>query len=178
MLKTRTMDPRFSLFPSSLRSSSPLALLLRWYPKNVGLILLVFTLSCWKLAVNGFNIFNTGLTRQKLPALSKSVWNNFFQSHDKITKLKVLTFFASFLSARRANTSPTKYTPNMTHTVVRTTKFLVSPSRVNSVKTLSKSMGLGATKIFPPNAERCVHRHCRFLVTSFNPTFEKRKGTV
>ena len=89
-----------------------------------------------------------------------------------------LTFLESFLSARRAKMSPTKYIPNMAHTVERTTKFLVSPSRLNSGKTLLKSMGLGATKILPPNAERCVHKQCIFPFTSFSPTFKKEESSL
>ena len=86
----------------------------------------------------------------------------------------------SLLSARRAKASPAKYIPNIAHTVARTTKFLVSPSRVNSVKTFSKSMGLGEIRMFPPNAERCVHKQCRFPLTSFHPTLKRknRKNTL
>lgn len=85
-----------------------------------------------------------------------------------------LTFWRSSLSARRAATSPIRYIPKMRHTVERTTKFPVSPNLLNSVQTLSKSMGFGATKMFPPNAERCVHKQCTFPSTCFHPAF---KGT-
>ena len=81
----------------------------------------------------------------------------------------------SLLSVRRAKTSPAKYIPNIAHTVARTTKFLLSPSRVNSVKTFLKSMGLGEAKMFPPNAERCVHKQCRFPLRFFHPTLKKKK---
>lgn len=90
----------------------------------------------------------------------------------------MLTFRRSFLSARRAATSPIKYIPNMRHTVERTTKFPVSPSLLNSVQTLLKSMGFGATKMLPPNAERCVHRQCSFPSTAFHPTLRKIKTII
>lgn len=100
-------------------------------------------------------------------------------SNSYITKtrlpLELCTFRRSFLSARRATTSPIKYIPNRKHTVERTTKFPVSPSLLNSVQTLSKSMGFGATKMFPPNAERWVHKQCSFPSVCLPPTLKESK---
>lgn len=62
----------------------------------------------------------------------------------------------------------------MRQTVERTTKFPVSSSLLNSVKTFLKSMGFGATKMLPPNAERCVHKQCNFPLTIFHPTFKTK----
>lgn len=87
--------------------------------------------------------------------------------------LELCTFCKSFLSARRATTSPIKYNPKRQHTVERTTKFPVSLSLLNSVQTLSKSMGFGATKMFPPNAERWVHKQCSSSSVCFHPTFKE-----
>jgi len=36
-------------------------------------------------------------------------------------------------------------------------------------------MGLGETKMFPPNAERCVHKQCRFPLRVFHPTLKKKE---
>jgi len=93
-------------------------------------------------------------------------------THERLP-LELYTFCKSFLSARRATTSPIKYNPNKQHTVERTTKFPVSPSLLNSVHTLSKSMGFGATKMFPPNAERWVHKQCSSPSVCFHPTFKE-----
>lgn len=46
------------------------------------------------------------------------------------------------------------YKPSMAHTVANTTKFPDSARLPNSANTLSKSMGFGATKKSPPNADR------------------------
>ena len=70
------------------------------------------------------------------------------------TKAKAIpTLFVSFLSALRASSRPTKYMQNIMHTVKKTTKSSGS-GFVNRANTVSKSIGLGATKIFPPNADR------------------------
>ena len=95
------------------------------------------------------------------------------QTHIYCKPLELCTFRRSFLSARRETTSPIKYNPNRKHTVERTTKFPVSPSLLNSVQTLSKSMGFGATKMFPPKAERWVHRQWSFPSVCFHPTFKE-----
>ena len=58
----------------------------------------------------------------------------------------------------------------MTHTVARTTTFFVSPSLVNFMKTVSKSIGFGATNILPPNAERWLHKQWSCSLVVFDPS--------
>ena len=87
---------------------------------------------------------------------------------------KNYTLLKSFLSVWWAKTSPIRKIPNMRQTLERTTKFPVSSSLLNSVKTLLKSMGFGATKMLPPNAERCVHKQCNFPRIVFHPTFRTK----
>jgi len=41
----------------------------------------------------------------------------------------------------------------------------------NVAKTLSKSMGFGATKKSPPKADRWLHRQCNCLDVVFGPTW-------
>ena len=75
-------------------------------------------------------------------------------------------------------TSPMTYTPKMAHTVESTTKLPVSAKLPNAAKTLSKSIGFGATKKSPPKAERWVHKHCSCLAFVLGPTCEKEVLTV
>ena len=65
-----------------------------------------------------------------------------------------LTLSSSRLSSLLANTRPITYKPRMAQTVDNTTKFPVSARLPNAANTLSKSMGFGATKKSPPNADR------------------------
>lgn len=84
------------------------------------------------------------------------------------------TLSSSFLSSLRAKTRLIVYIPRMTHTVDNTTKFPDSARLPNAANTLSKSMGFGATKKSPPNADRCVQRHCNCFEVVFGPTCTKR----
>lgn len=86
-----------------------------------------------------------------------------------------LTSKSSFLSALLAITSPITYNPNTTQTKDRTTKFPVSPSLPNSAKTLSKSMGFGATNKSPPNAERWLQRQWSLAGVALPPSLSWRK---
>lgn len=79
-------------------------------------------------------------------------------THENISYFYTATFISSFLSAFLANTSPMKYSPNMAHTVASTTKLPLSAKLPNSAHTLSKSMGFGATRKSPPNADKWVQR--------------------
>lgn len=63
----------------------------------------------------------------------------------------------------------------MEHTVVMTTKFLVSPRSGNLLKTFLKSMGLGATKKSPPNADRWLQRQRMLPETTSEVTYENKE---
>jgi len=49
---------------------------------------------------------------------------------------------------------------------------------LNASQTLSKSIGFGATKKSPPNAERWVQRHWREPLPDFGPTLDHGKKLV
>lgn len=63
----------------------------------------------------------------------------------------------------------------MTHTVPSTRKFFDSKILLNASQTLSKSIGLGATRKSPPNADRWVQRHWREPFAEFGPTLIQEK---
>ena len=63
----------------------------------------------------------------------------------------------------------------MTHTVPSTRKFFDSRILLNASQTLSKSIGLGATRKSPPNADKWVQRHWRESFAEFGPTLNQEK---
>ena len=84
---------------------------------------------------------------------------------------EILTLARSLLSALLAKTKPIQYNMNVRMIVSRTLKLSVSSRRLSSLKTVSMSIGLGATKRPPPNDVRWLQRQRRRCLLERGPTW-------
>ena len=87
----------------------------------------------------------------------------------------MITLSTSLLSALLARIKTTKYRRKKQAIVTSTEILPLSARFVNSVKTLSKSIGFGAWMKFPPKDVKWLQRHLRWVVFESWLTFNENK---